>query len=106
MSGTLAGAAFSGYEMHVGRTTGPATVRPFVQLQDGRSDGAVSTDGRVAGTYVHGLFLVDACRAAWLAQGGASSRPGHDAGVEDALDALAAHLERHVAIDRLLSLAR
>jgi adenosylcobyric acid synthase len=106
VSGTRAGADFVGYEMHVGRTTGPDTARPFLRLEAGRPDGATSADGRVAGTYVHGLFLADACRAAWLAEAGAASQPGHDAGVEAALDELAAHLERHVAIDRLLSLAR
>jgi adenosylcobyric acid synthase len=106
VTGTRGGAAFTGYEMHIGRTTGPATANPFLHLEGGQPDGAVSADGRVAGTYVHGLFLADACRAAWLGEHGAGTRPGYDAGVEDALDALAAHLERHVAIDRLLSLAR
>jgi adenosylcobyric acid synthase len=106
VSGTRAGTDFVGYEMHVGRTTGPDASRPFLHLEHGRPDGATSPDGRVAGTYVHGLFLADACRAAWLAEAGAASLPGHDSGVEAALDELADHLERHVAIDRLLSLAR
>ena len=108
-SGALAdgGARFNGYEMHVGRTTGPATARPMARLDDGRGDGAVSADGRVAGTYLHGLFLSDACRAAWLAaQGAAVPERAHDAMVEAALDALAAHMEAHVDIDRLLRLAR
>ena len=100
------GGAFDGYEMHIGRTTGPAAARPFVQLDDGRPDGAMSEDGRVAGTYVHGLFLADACRAAWLGAAGARSLGGHDAGIDAALDAIAAALEAHVDIDRMLSLAR
>jgi adenosylcobyric acid synthase len=108
VSGRLAdgGAAFTGYEMHIGRTTGPATTRPMLHLDGGRSDGAISADGRVAGTYVHGLFLADACRGAFLSAAGARSVSGHDAAVEDALDALAAHLEAHIDIGRLLSLAR
>ncbi|HJZ22258.1 MAG TPA: cobyric acid synthase CobQ, partial [Bradyrhizobium sp.] len=99
--------AVAGYEMHIGRTTGAGTVRPLVQLDDGRPDGAVSTDGRVAGTYLHGFFAGDAQRAAWLARLGApDSAMAYETLVEQTLDALAAHLEAHLDIDRLLSLAR
>ena len=41
--------------------------RPFLHFEDGRPEGAISADGRVAGCYVHGLFASDAFRAAWLA---------------------------------------
>ncbi len=101
------GMAFDGYEMHMGRTTGPATARPVVRLDDGRDDGAASADGRVSGTYVHGLFAADTGRAAWLASLGATpSGQSYGAGVQAALDALAAHLEAHVDVDALLRLAR
>jgi adenosylcobyric acid synthase len=98
---------FDGYEMHIGTTTGPDTVRPVLCLGDGRLDGASSPDGRVVGTYAHGLFGHDAQRAAWLARLGAAATPrSHDAEVEATLDALAAHLERHVNVDALIALAR
>lgn len=101
------GTDFSGYEMHMGETTGPDTARPFARLADGRSDGAVSASGRVAGTYVHGLFAHDGLRAAWLARlGGQTGGLDYEAGIEETLDALAAHLERHLDIDGLLSHAR
>ena len=45
----VSGAAFSGYEMHVGRTDGPDCARPLLRFADGRVDGAVARDGRVAG---------------------------------------------------------
>jgi len=105
---TLAdGAAIRGYEMHMGVTTGPDTARPLIRFSDGRGDGAVSANGRVAGTYVHGLFAEDAQRRAWVERlGGTPSTLSHDDEVERTLDALAAHLEAHVDIDRLLKGAR
>ena len=63
----------------------------------------ISADGRVAGTYVHGLFAGDGFRRAFLAALGAPpSALRYEATVEATLDALAEHLERHVDIDRLL----
>jgi adenosylcobyric acid synthase len=46
----------AGYEIHAGVTAGPALERPAVQLADGRCDGAISADGQVLATYLHGLF--------------------------------------------------
>ena len=62
---------FAGYEMHMGVTEGPDGARPFARLADGTPEGAVSADGRVIGTYVHGLFADDRQRSAWLARLGA-----------------------------------
>ena len=102
----LGGAPFTGYEMHMGRTGGPDAGRPVLRLDDGRVDGAASADGLVQGAYVHGLFANDAHRRAWLRLLGAPpSAYRHEAAVEATLDALAAHLETHLDIDRLLSLA-
>ncbi len=99
------GAALAGYEMHMGRTDGPGRSRPFATLADG-AEGAISPDGRVSGTYIHGLFGETAQRAAWLARFAAGApRLDHEAQVEEALDALAAHLEAHLDMDALLSLA-
>jgi adenosylcobyric acid synthase len=109
VSGThiASGARFVGYEMHIGHTLGPATARPLLHLDDQRSDGAVSADGRVCGTYVHGLFVADECRASWLAALGASPTTHcYEASVESTLDALASHIEEHVDVTRLLTLAR
>ena len=64
------GEPVAGYEIHLGRTTGPDCARPMLDL-GGRADGATSPDGLVAGTYVHGLFAADAFRRAFLAALGA-----------------------------------
>ena len=98
---------FKGYEMHVGRTTGPDCARPMLKFSDGRNDGAVRADGRVMGCYVHGLFSNDRQRSFWMQQLGAGHAfAQYEAEVDATLDALAAHLEKHVDIDMLLSIAR
>ena len=101
------GEAVAGYEMHLGRTTGPDTARPLVTLESG-PDGARSINGRVMGCYLHGLFAADGFRRAFLAllRGRKTAGIAYDALVEDTLDALAAHLEAHLDLDRLLEVAR
>jgi adenosylcobyric acid synthase len=51
---SLAGLPVAGYEIHLGRTA-VDTAAPLLDLPRG-PDGAVSTDGQVAGTYLHGLL--------------------------------------------------
>lgn len=100
-------APFSGYEMHVGRTEGADLARPVLAFVDGRGDGAMRPDGRVAGCYVHGLFADDGARAVFLALLGAeASDLAYETRVEATLDALAAHVAAHVDLDRLWGLAR
>jgi adenosylcobyric acid synthase len=101
------GAPFTGYEMHVGVTTGPDAARPVLRFKDGRTDGAVSADGRVKGVYVHGLFADRGQRDSLLGGFGASSSGlSYEEDVETTLDELAAHLAAHLDLDRLLRLAR
>jgi adenosylcobyric acid synthase len=96
------GAPVCGYEIHVGETTGPGAARPFLIHDDGRADGAVSADGRISGTYVHGLFDRAEARAALLDQIGASSvgRDQHTQ-VDRALDEIAAVLSRSLDIEAI-----
>ena len=94
------GSGFAGYEIHCGLTTGEAA--PLLRMTDGRVEGAVSPDGRIAGCYVHGLFNLAEQRRCWI---GASNGLDQDAVVDAALEELAADLERHVRADRLLAIA-
>ncbi|TIN05400.1 MAG: cobyric acid synthase CobQ, partial [Mesorhizobium sp.] len=95
-----------GYEIHLGRTTGPDTLRPSAVI-NGADDGAVSADGKVSGTYLHGLFSADAFRAKFLENLGVKGGGiDHRAEVERALDEVAAELETHLDCDAIFGLAR
>lgn len=95
-----------GYEIHLGRTTGPDCRRPATIINNA-PDGAVSADGKVFGTYLHGLFGADAFRARFLESlGVAGGDIDYRANVEAALDDIAAALETHLDCDALFSLAR
>jgi adenosylcobyric acid synthase len=99
--------AFTGYEMHMGATTGADCMRPFAHRADGSPEGAVSADGLVMGTYIHGLFADDRQRAAWLGRLAAGPcAVSYEGLVEETLDRLAAHIASHVDLDRLMALAK
>lgn len=98
------GDVVEGYEIHLGETSGPDCAQAWLQVGD-RPEGAASTNGRVRGAYLHGLFASDPFRAAFLAGLGAPSDLHYGADVEETLDALAAHLEEHMDLDLLLSLS-
>lgn len=100
------GEAFSGYEIHIGRTEGADRARPFAHVA-GRAEGAISRDGLIEGSYLHGMFREDGFRAAYLnALGAAQGGGSYSASVEGVLDALAAHMETHLDVGGLLGAAR
>jgi adenosylcobyric acid synthase len=103
----VSGEPIAGYEIHMGRTGGPDTDRPFA-IVDGATDGARGADGRIEGAYLHGAFTSDAFRRAWLTRAGASAQGAfcYNAAVEDAIDALADGVEAAVNVEALFSLAR
>ncbi|MDQ7989921.1 MAG: cobyric acid synthase [Candidatus Dactylopiibacterium sp.] len=77
VSGQLAWAEVPvrGYEIHAGQSTGAALARPACLLRaDGQTtplaDGAMSDDGQILGTYLHGLFDAPAACDAVLAWAG------------------------------------
>src|SRR5260221_9291795 len=82
------GSPLSGYEIHLGKTTGPDCARPFA-LIGSQPDGAMSPDGRIMGTYIHGCFGSDQFRHAFLKGLGATSDLAYDRMVEESLEALA-----------------
>jgi adenosylcobyric acid synthase len=111
MHDAVSGCPVAGYEMHMGRTTGPGLARPWLRLSEtpggsARDEGAVSADGCVMGAYVHGLFGGDAFRAHWIGRmGGEAARLNYEHRVERTLDELAAQIEANLDLDALLALA-
>ncbi|RDJ26647.1 cobyric acid synthase [Bosea caraganae] len=106
-SHAASGAEGRAYEIHLGRSEGPDTARAPFRVGE-RAEGAVSADGRVTGTYLHGVFSSDAVRAACLAQlAGRALNSGlnYEAQVDAVLDRLAAHLGRYLDIEAILALA-
>ncbi len=100
------GLRLNGYEIHAGETTGADAIRPFAIIK-GVPEGARSADGRIQGTYLHGIFAEDAFRLWWMNQAGATASAGlnYSAAIDTALDALADGFAEAVDTDGLLSLA-
>ena len=100
------GLNFSGYEIHIGQTSGPDCARPFACIGD-FNEGAISEDGRIFGSYLHGMFSDDDFRRCFLGQLGiAASQISYAESVERTLDDLAKHIELYVDLDRLVTCAR
>ncbi|MDK9688932.1 cobyric acid synthase [Halomonas sp. LC1] len=109
VSGVLIGeeATVEGYEIHNGVSEGPALSRPLFDVGT-HLDGAISEDGQVMGTYLHGLFdHPEACQALLtklgLAKAGSVDYNAHR---EQALERLADTLEEHLDIDAILALVK
>ncbi|GLQ33871.1 cobyric acid synthase [Amylibacter marinus] len=95
----------SGYEIHIGETTGPDCAKPMLYI-DGQAQGAQSADGHISGCYLHGIFNTDGYRRHFLTGlGGRGGDFNYAASVDHALDALADHLEHYCDLDALLRLA-
>ena len=96
-------AAVEGYEIHCGETTRGAQTRSFITLQDAREDGAISADGLVAGSYLHGLFDQSGACAALLRWAGLDAVKDIDRNAirERELDRLADCIEQHLDMPRL-----
>jgi adenosylcobyric acid synthase len=102
----LEGAEVAGYEIHAGVSRGAGLERPAVRLNDGRGDGAVSLDGQVLGTYLHGLFESPAACSALLRWAGLREveTPDYHALRERDIERLADLVEAHLDTARLREL--
>ncbi|HJV26043.1 MAG TPA: cobyric acid synthase [Aromatoleum sp.] len=96
--------AVAGYEIHMGVSRGAALANPAVRLADGRSDGAMSEDGQILGTYLHGLFDDPAALSALLAWAGAEGLDAVDLAArrEADLNRLADSMVQHLDLSSVL----
>ena len=98
-------AKVSGYEIHTGITSGTGLSQPATNLGE-RCDGAVSKDGLIVGTYLHGLFdEPEACHA--LLQWAGLKQVTHSdfqQTREHQIDRLADAIEAHLDMDQIFEL--
>lgn len=102
----------SGYEIHMGRTdlVGGSTLFHVIE-RNGRpnpdEDGCITADAAVIGTYVHGLFDTPEITKRWLDHIGlghvAVPRDHSLAARDHEYDLLAAHFNKHIDVDDILS---
>ena len=99
-------AVITGYEIHAGVSSGPALERAALRLDDGRMEGAVSDDGQVLGTYLHGLFETpEACETLLRWAGlNEAKRVDYHALRERDIERLADLVEAHLDTARLRTL--
>lgn len=106
---TFNGAAVTGYEIHAGITTYHTPYQPLVHLPQGR-DGAISGDGLILGTYLHGIFTsTAACQAllTWAGLDAPVEIPDYQTSCNTAIDRLADCVEQYLdtaQLNRLLDL--
>ena len=96
----------AGYEIHCGRSSGPALEVPACLLDGERLDGAISADGQVLGTYLHGVFDQPAALQALLRWAGLREPAAVDVRAlrEASLERLADMVEAHLDTARLAQL--
>ncbi|MEW6691919.1 MAG: cobyric acid synthase [Pseudomonadota bacterium] len=99
-------ALLEGYEIHAGVTRGAGLSRPAALLEGG-PDGAISADGQVLGTYVHGLFdRPEACAAllSWAGLKSEQSAPDMAWLREQGIERLADNVEEHLDMERIITI--
>jgi adenosylcobyric acid synthase len=106
VSGTFAfsDATVTGYEIHMGVSTGTALSKPALII-NGKPEGAISPDNQIAGTYLHGLFDHAEASAAWLKWAGldgTESQFDYEQLREVGLERIADCVEQHLDWDKLI----
>jgi len=97
----------TGYEIHLGKTTGVDCAKPLFISENGTNEGTISADGLVMGSYIHGVFASDDFRNEFLASLGADKNNyNYHAQIDHILNDWADILEQSIDIEKLLELAK
>ena len=98
------GFIFDGFEIHLGETIGPDCKKPFSKIE-GRYEGAISKDGLVMGSYVHGMFKNNQFRSFFLKKiFGIESNYNYDKNLDLALDEFSDLISKNIQVQKLLNL--
>ena len=98
------GFIFDGFEIHLGETIGPDCKKPFSKIE-GRYEGAISKDGLVMGSYVHGMFKNNQFRSFFLKKNfGIESNYNYDKNLDLALDEFSNLISKNIQVQKLLNL--
>ena len=98
------GTEVSGYEIHLGQSYGIDCDAPFIKFAT-KTEGARSPDGKVSGTYLHGIFTADDFRKAYLKNLGVQSDLTYNSVVDNTLDELANHMAEYLDMESILQFA-
>jgi adenosylcobyric acid synthase len=112
--GTILGSSVnaSGYEIHMGRSTVSGACTPFLRVSERNNcaeddhDGAVSGDGKVLGTYFHGIFDEPAVKEWFLTLADPSYLSGEcdkSSGMDN-YERLAEHFSRNLDLDKVFAI--
>ncbi len=100
-----------GYEIHNGRSSVCAGCHPFISISTRNNraecdaDGVVSSDGKVMGTYFHGIFDEPAVKEWFLTLLEPSWRPQRaEKGHQESYELLADHFRQHLDLKTLFNL--
>ena len=97
------GITFSGYEIHIGETTGKDCLNPFSLIKN-KNDGAISQNGLVMGSYVHGMFNNNAFRSFFLKKiFGINSKLSYEKKLNETLDEFSYLIQKKTNISDLLN---
>ncbi len=97
-----------GYEIHAGVSRGRALEKPSAVLEGARPDGAISDDGKIFGTYLHGIFEAPEACTALLRWAGLSEPKMIDYREvrERAIERVADSVENHLDMQAILGLLK
>ena len=99
------GINFDGYEIHIGKTNGNDCKNPFAIINN-KFEGAVSKDGLIMGSYLHGMFVNNKFRSMFLKKlGFQTSNLNYSSKVDQSLNEFADLIEDNINVSDIFDRA-